>query len=343
MMKFNEGLILSYKQIIMSNKKKPEQAEKREAPIEKTRLHKKNKHRERYDFKKMIAIHPALSSFVLPNKYGDESIDFSNPAAVRTLNTSLLMTYYDIQQWDLPDGYLCPPIPGRADYIHHVADILAQKNFGKVPSGSDVHCLDVGVGASCIYPIIGVKEYGWQFVGSDIQAKSLASAQDIVNENDLLKGKVSLRLQPDAKRVFQNVIEDGEYYDLTLCNPPFHASAEDAKSGSDRKIKNLKLKKSVLNFGGQENELWCDGGEDRFVQSMITESKGFATVCLWFTTLISKQSNLKRAYQTLERIGAFESRTIPMGQGNKTSRILAWTFHNMDAQKEWASKRWSKV
>ncbi len=326
----------------MSNNKKSESSEKREPTTEKTRLHKRNKHRERYDFKEMIEKHPALASFVLPNKYGDQSVDFSNPAAVRTLNTALLMTYYDIKQWDIPAGYLCPPIPGRADYIHHVADILSLKNYGKVPLGSAIHCLDIGVGASCIYPIIGVKEYGWQFTGSDIQAKSLASAQDIVNDNDLLKDKVTLRLQPDANLLFQNVIQDGDYFDLTICNPPFHASAEDAKSGSDRKIKNLKLKKAVLNFGGQENELWCEGGEDRFVQSMITESKGFSTVCLWFTTLISKQSNLKRAYQTLERIGAIETRTIPMGQGNKTSRILAWTFHNQEAQKEWASKRWSK-
>ncbi len=327
----------------MSNNKKPAIAEKREPSTEKTRLHKRNKHRERYDFKKMIEKHPALASFVLPNKYGDESIDFSNPSAVKALNTALLKTYYDIQQWDIPAGYLCPPIPGRADYIHHIADILAQKNYGKVPSGDSVRCLDIGVGASCIYPIIGVKEFGWSFVGSDIHAKSLASGQDIVNENDLLKDNVTLRLQSDAKHIFQNIIQEGEYFELTICNPPFNASAEEAKSGSDRKIKNLKLKKTVLNFGGQENELWCDGGEDKFVQSMITESKSFSTACLWFSTLISKQSNLKRAYQTLEKIGAFESRTIPMGQGNKTSRILAWTFHNVEAQKEWAASRWSKV
>jgi len=38
-----------------------------------------------------------------------------------------------------------------------------------------------------------------------------------------------------------------------------------------------------------------------------------------------------------------EVKTIPMGQGNKTSRIVAWTFLSKEQQKEWRNKRWNKL
>ncbi|MBK9735396.1 MAG: 23S rRNA (adenine(1618)-N(6))-methyltransferase RlmF [Saprospiraceae bacterium] len=316
---------------------------KKEHPVEKTRLHRRNRHRERYDFTLLSHKCPELIPFVSFNKYGDESIDFSNPEAVRMLNKALLMQYYDIKEWDLASGYLCPPIPGRADYIHYAADLLSQKNFGKVPKGSNITCLDIGVGASCIYPIIGIREYGWTFIGSDIDQVSIAAAKKIVASNPVLQNKIEIRIQANPEDIFKNIIKENECVDLTICNPPFHASPEEALLGNLRKVKNLKLgkeEKSTLNFGGQQHELWCKGGEHEFVQNMIVESKMYRDNCFWFTTLISKQSNLKRAYQAQEKAGIQESRTIPMGQGNKTSRILAWTFLNPKQQTEWVKKRW---
>ncbi len=96
-------------------------------------LHPRNPHRERYNFKQLIETNPALKPFVRPNAFGDESIDFSNPAAVLMLNKSLLKHFYKIDFWEIPDGYLCPPIPGRADYIHNMADLLSENNSGKIP------------------------------------------------------------------------------------------------------------------------------------------------------------------------------------------------------------------
>ena len=131
----------------------------------KSGLHARNRHRSRYDFPLLVKEHPELSRFVRVNEYDDESIDFADPAAVRSLNKALLKLYYGITHWDIPENYLCPPIPGRADYIHHVADLLRSCNNSVIPRGTSVTVLDIGVGANCIYPIIGVKEYGWHFVG----------------------------------------------------------------------------------------------------------------------------------------------------------------------------------
>jgi len=272
---------------------------------------------------------PELAAFVKPNKYNDLSVDFSNPKAVKILNKALLKHFYSIKNWDIPDGYLTPPIPGRADYIHYVADLLADSNNGKIPKGSKLSCLDIGVGANCIYPIIGNREYGWSFVGSDTDATSLASANKIIDSNSSLKGKIELRLQSSSENIFEGVIQKGEKFDIVICNPPFHASLAEAQSGTMRKLKNLNKRKESklsLNFGGQSNELCCEGGLRGFVKNMILQSKEFSTSCLWFTTLVSKESYLKSIFKWLEIVAAVEVKTIPMGQGNKRGRIVAWTF-----------------
>lgn len=315
---------------------------KRNSSSVKTELHPRNKNRERYNFPQLVAACPELASFVKKNPYGDESIDFSNPQAVKELNKALLKVDYSIEWWDIPAGYLCPPIPGRADYIHHVADLLASSNGGVVPIGSKVRCLDVGVGANCIYPIIGAAEYGWNFTGADIDPVSLESAKLIVSRNEKLTRKIELRHQTNPQNIFTGIIEPSDRFDLTICNPPFHASAEEAQRGTNRKNTNLRIRqqgKSNLNFGGKSNELWCIGGEEVFLQRLIRQSKQFEKSCLWFTSLVSKSERLPRVYKTLKQEQAVDFQTINMGQGNKVSRFVAWTFLTPQEQSEW-SKKW---
>jgi len=310
---------------------------------EKSRLHSRNKNRERYNLDVLVASKPELKNYIKPNKFGVESIDFSNPNAVKILNKALLHHYYGIQYWEFPDENLCPPIPGRADYIHHIADLLAESNFNKIPEGNKITCLDVGVGASCIYPIIGATEYGWQFIASDIDKKSITSAQNIVNENPSLNGKIECRLQQNPRHFFQDLLRKEEKIDLVICNPPFHASLEEAQKGARRKIKNLtgkKVKTPELNFSGQSNELVYEGGESKFIQNMIWESKKYAKNVYWFSVLVSKESNLKRIHKLLKKLEASQTKEIAMGTSNKSSRIVAWTFFSKEEQLEWAKKRW---
>jgi 23S rRNA (adenine1618-N6)-methyltransferase len=266
---------------------------------EKTTLHPRNKNRERYDLGALILAVPELGSYIKPNKFGDDSVDFASPIAVKLLNKALLHHYYGVEYWDFPEDNLVPPIPGRADYIHYMADLLIESNFGRKPAGNKITCLDVGTGASCIYPILGVIEYGWNFIASDVNAKSLASAQNIVAGNLLLKGKVDCRLQNNPQAFFDGIITANDKVDITVCNPPFHASAFEASSGAKRKVQNLsgkKVKTPELNFSGISSELIYDGGEHQFIHDMIADSKRFSKACYWFSTLVSKQSNLKGIY-----------------------------------------------
>jgi len=307
-------------------------------------LHPRNRHRERYDFPQLIQSCTGLAAFVAPNAYGDDSIDFGDPAAVKTLNRALLAHFYGIQGWDIPPGYLCPPIPGRADYVHHLADLLATDNAGSIPRGSSVVALDIGVGANGIYPILGNREYGWRFLGSDIDSGALASAQRILDANPDLNKAIELRLQHNPARIFGGILNTGERIDVSLCNPPFHGSLREAREGTERKWRNLGRAtgglKPVLNFGGQGRELWCEGGEGAFVARMIEESAAIPTQCLWFTTLVSKSSNLPSIRAALKRAGVAATRIIEMAQGQKQSRLVAWTFQDPCQHAAWAQERW---
>lgn len=313
-------------------------------PAEKITLHPRNLHRGRYDFKLLAAVTPELASFVAYNAYGDESINFADPAAVKTLNRALLNQFYGIKFWDIPAQYLCPPIPGRADHLHLLADLLADCNGGVVPSGESIRILDVGVGANCIYPLVGHRAYGWQFVGTEIDAVAFANAKKIVDENGL-NTSISLRFQSSPAAVFQSVVKAGELFDLSMCNPPFHASLAEARSGTQRKWKNLgveanKKKVPVLNFGGQSGELCCEGGEEDFVCRMIEESSSYRRNCLWFTTLISKSASLPAVYRAIKNVGAVDNRTLEMAQGQKKSRIVAWSFFDKKQTEAWRTARW---
>lgn len=284
-------------------------------------LHPKNKHQGNYDFVKLIEKAPSLEPFVFRNKYNNLTIDFSDSNAVKKLNQALLLYFYKLDYWDIPSGFLTPPIPSRAEYIHQVAGLFERRN--------NKRCLDIGIGANAIYPIVGIVDYGWSFVGTEIDQKAIDSVKNLIEKNKVLQNRIELRKQVDSKRIFEGIVKPGDFFDITICNPPFHSSAEEARTGSLRKNRNLKITKKdkdYLNFSGQSNELWCDGGELAFISQMILESKKTQKSFRWFTTLISKEKHLKILIKNLKKVKPVEYKILPINIGNKTSRILAWSF-----------------
>jgi len=292
---------------------------------EKSNFHPRSKHNKRYDFPELIETSPELADFVQENKYGNLSIDFFNRHAVKALNGALLKHYYGLSYWDIPKGYLCPAVPGRADYVHYVADLLGSENMGK----PRIRCLDIGVGANSIYPIIAVNEYNWDLVATEVDPIALKSAQKIVSSNPSLKNKVELRLQRNQSSIFEGVIKKKERFDLVISNPPFHSSQEEARDASSRKQRNLKggkKTKLTLNFEGQSNELWTQGGEFQFVSKMIEESYTYRHAISWCTSLLSKEKNIKKLLNKLDSLKKNDHKIIEMGTANKKTRILAWKW-----------------
>ncbi|MEJ5106600.1 23S rRNA (adenine(1618)-N(6))-methyltransferase RlmF [Chryseobacterium sp. MYb328] len=304
---------------------------------EKSSLHTRNLHRNPYDFDLLISCVPELKHYVFVNVHGTRTINFSIPEAVKLLNKALLLHFYNIKDWDIPDTNLCPPIPGRADYIHYIADLLAEQK-GQIPTETSVTGLDVGVGANLVYPLIANKSYGWKMLGTDINEDSLKNAQHILDQNPGLSLAIELAHQPDSNYVFKNIVNPKDRFTFSMCNPPFHDSKESMIKGNLRKTKNLnkgKRQKAMLNFGGQQSELWCEGGELAFITNMINESAQFSSQFLWFTCLVSKKDNLYKLTTLLKRVKAVDVKTIDMAQGQKVSRILAWTFIPQQDRKSW--------
>lgn len=300
-------------------------------------LHPRNIHNEQYDFAVLIKAHPPLSAFVKKNKYDALGIEYSDANAVLCLNQALLTHHYHVINWSIPKGHLCPPVPGRADYIHYIADLLGEGHDGEPPVGPKVKGLDIGTGTSCIYPILGNSIFGWKFVGSDINSSALNHIKEILNSNPKLKKNIKTRFVQSAGHIFKGVIKPEEKFDFTMCNPPFYSSLEEAKNSSGKKVKNLNLSKEKkghppistgkpASFGGVGAELWCPGGQSAFIKKMIKESAEVADQCRWFTTLVSNKAHLPEFYEQLESLKAAQVRTIQMHHGQKTSHILAWRF-----------------
>ena len=303
---------------------------------EKSSLHTRNLHRNPYDFDQLISCVPELNHYVFVNSYQTRTINFSIPQAVKLLNKALLQHFYSIKGWDIPDTNLCPPIPGRADYVHYIADLLAEDN-GKIPEGTSVKGLDIGVGANLVYPLISHQSYGWQMLGTDINEDSLKNARHILDQNPEVASGIELLHQSDSNHIFKNIIGSEDKFTFSMCNPPFHDSKESMIKGNMRKNRNLnksKSQKSLLNFGGQQSELWCEGGELRFITNMINESVDYSSQVLWFTCLVSKKDNLPKLTSLLKKVKA-EFKIVDMAQGQKVSRMLAWTFIPLQNRKKW--------
>lgn len=288
------------------------------------KLHRRSKHNSNYSFDALIALVPQLKSKLCKNPNGIDTIDFSDQESVYLLNKALLFQNYNLEYWEIPSVNLCPPIPGRADYIHYLYDLINQER-----TITHRKILDIGTGASLIYPILGVSEYKWDFIATDVSVASIQNAQKIVDYNEGLKNKISLKLQSNKNQILKGAIESNDFFDAVMMNPPFFASEKEALGQTSRKLKNLKGEhhvKVVNNFSGLSNELWCDGGEKKFVQQYIVESEFFKRNVTWFTTLISNEKNLAGLTKLLKSKKVKSIEIIEMFQGNKKSRILAWKY-----------------
>ena len=281
-------------------------------------MHPRNRYRTKHDFPALVAQEPRLTDHLLTKPTGEPTLDFGNRRALLLLNRTLLRRDYGLRHWDLPEGHLIPPIPGRLDYIHTLADLIGSAEPSRI--------LDIGTGASLIYPILGALEYGWQFVGTDISQRAVKVAGAIAGMNPQLKKRITVRLQRDPQMIFGGVITERDLFAATMCNPPFYESREAAIAAARKKWDKLGRDDAGLNFGGSDSELWTPGGEWQFLLRMIRESPAYAAQVGWFTTLVSKGGYLKSARDHLERLRAAEVKVLPMHQGNKKSRILAWRF-----------------
>ena len=279
-------------------------------------MHPKNPFKKDYNFQALKKAHPHLAKFAFTNVHGKETIKFENRDAVIALNTAILKQHYNIN-WSIPQGNLCPPIPGRLDYLLHAAELTQKKQL---------HLLDIGTGANLVYPILASQHFAWTCVASELENSSFKNAEQLIKSNPQLS-KIHLRKQKYKNKIFHTIIEEDDYFDLVVCNPPFYKNQYEAANKNKRKVKNLKLEaENSLNFGGQGHELWYKGGEEGFIKKMVEESVTYKNQVVWFTSLVSNKDNLKNIKRSINKISPSDMKIVEMAQGNKKSRFIAWTF-----------------
>ncbi len=283
-------------------------------------MHQDNPHKNGYDFSLLEKENPSLAIYIQKSKKG-KTIDFTNNKAIIALNKALLNSHYGISFWEFNASNLCPPIPSRIEYLLQINDFLKQQG-----SKAPFDVLDIGTGATCIYPILGNKLLQWRFVGVDCNNKSMVSANTIIQKNKL-KSSISLRLQKDKKHILKNVILPKDAFTISICNPPFYRSKDEAVYNNEQKWK--KLQKEIgtgRNFSGIADELWYPGGEKAFLHNYLYESSIYKEQFQWFSSLISKKENVKSMLASFKKMQVKEQHQIPIRIGNKQMRILCWKF-----------------
>ena len=289
------------------------------------RFHSRSPHNAKYNLDLLAQINPRLKPFVRPSTYGSDSshtIDFADSRGVLELNRALLRHFYEVEDWHVDERSLIPPIPSRADYVYHILDYLSQLTLSRE---SDIVGLDIGTGASLIYPLIATSlsfnSRKVRMVGSEVNANSY----DMAQKNALQRrGAIEVRKQENPNCILTNIIQENDYFDFSMCNPPFYKSMRDYLAETNRKNRNLKISNS--GFRGLSHELYCDGGEIRFINQMIDESVKFKTQVGVFTTLISSNENISAITRLLDKIDDVKYEFIDMNTGNKRTRAVAWRF-----------------
>ena len=85
-------------------------------------------------------------------------------------------------------------------------------------SGKRIHCLDIGTGANAIYPLVGFSEYGWSFVGTDVDEQAIESAQKIVTANKMkIDNAIEFRLQKEPTDIFLGIMRGNDRFECSFC------------------------------------------------------------------------------------------------------------------------------
>ncbi|KAG2378095.1 hypothetical protein C9374_008717 [Naegleria lovaniensis] len=316
------------------------------------------------NFLQLAKEYPFFAQYV--NEQG--SLDWKNAEAVMNLTKVLLKHDFDIE-WSLPLDHLCPPVTNRANYIHWLNDLLELEKSNETTMSTittsteldrPIVGIDVGTGASCIYPLLGHKMYQWKFIATDISEESLKIAhENIMKNNESFQQSVYLvHVDESSQDILKNILSNIESMphekpswlrqltrvDFTMCNPPFFDEDEPV----NRNPKN--------DCRGNSNEMVTVGGEETFVKRMIEDSVFLMThkhsmsifENCWFSSMLGKKKTLQPLKEYIAQLNANEMKllnsqrliifhTTEFVQG-KTSRWgICWQFQKISSSSESSS------
>ncbi|KAL2037556.1 hypothetical protein N7G274_009668 [Stereocaulon virgatum] len=283
----------------------------------------KDLYKDELDFAALALQSPAFNKFLKSNG----QVDFSNPEAVQQLTKSLLERDFKLKL-ELPNDRLCPPVPNRFNYILWIQDLLDTTSDSYTDTydpNRDVVGLDIGTGASCIYPLIGCSQRPkWRFAATDIDEKNLTYARSNISQNNL-----KLRVRPYQTNYNEPLIPlDAihlESIDFCMCNPPFYSSTADLLLSAA-----AKSRPPHSACTGADVEMVTSGGEVAFVNRMIAESRVLGNRCQWYTSMLGKYSSVESIVENLHAAEVHNWAVKDLVQGTKTRRwTVGWSWGSM--------------
>ena len=266
------------------------------------------------DFLILIKEFPELKKYIIKHNDNKEefSFDWSNNDLSLLMTKSILKYYFNIQYYDIPKGFLIPPIPSRLNYLNLIHSLI------KDIKEENIIGIDIGTGANIIYPILGNSVYNWKFICTEINNESYNNARIILQKNNL-EEDINLIKQDNKNNIFLGILNRENKYSFSMCNPPYYDYEQEIKI-EDKK------RDSEFNF----DEVYYKEGELGFFQRYLEESICYKKNIFLYTILIGKKSNSEIIYDKINTYnGIIKLCNIKKIQtGNNVRYIIYWYFYN---------------
>ncbi|KAI0349621.1 hypothetical protein OH77DRAFT_1594123 [Trametes cingulata] len=286
-------------------------------------MHPRNPYRNPPDFLALSEFYPPLKPHILLTPKGP-TIDFKNEVSQRLLTEAILLRDFKLKI-ELPSDRLCPPVPNRLNYILWLQDVV---DTTALALGEDaarpVFGVDIGTGASAIYPLLGCRtRTNWFFTATEVDELSYEAACRNVQANALLGRITVVRADPTGPLLTPLLASDAQYH-FTMCNPPFYGSRDEVLQSAEAK----ELEPNAV-CTGADVEMITPGGEAGFVCRMVEESLTLRERCRWFTSMLGKMSSLTRIVQLLRDNKIDNYAISELVQGQTRRWVIAWSFQDV--------------
>lgn len=223
---------------------------------------------------------------------------------------------------DIPLERLIPTVPLRLNYIHWVEDLIGHQDADKRVLRRGI---DIGTGASCIYPLLGSTLNGWYFLATEVDDMCFNYAKKNVEQNNL-SDLIKVVKVPQKTLLMDALKEESEIiYDFCMCNPPFFANQLEAKGVNSRNPR--RPPPSSVNTGGI-TEIMAEGGELEFVKRIIHDSLQLKKRLRWYSCMLGKKCSLAPLKEELKIQGVPKVTHTEFCQGRTMRWALAWSFYD---------------
>ncbi|XP_075220827.1 RNA N(6)-adenosine-methyltransferase mettl16-like isoform X2 [Lycorma delicatula] len=252
--------------------------------------HPRNIYKRLPDFKELALKFPEFRKFAKTNLDGKVTMDFKDKEALSMLTKILLKKDFGLDV-DLPSDRLVPTVPLRLNYVLWIEDLLA--NLPPKLKSSDIHGIDIGTGASCIYALLAARKNNWYMLATEIDEINFEYADQNVAMNSL--------------------------HDFIKDSLSMNGKTKD-RSGHRLPPKNAHT--------GSSAELIASGGEVAFIKNIIKDSIKLKDRVKIYSTMVGHKSNVdKLRSELVELVGEEHMTLTSFNQGHVTRWGIAWTLN----------------